>query len=148
MLSYRVLDLTDERGQLCGKLLADLGADVVLVEPPGGATSRAVGPFAGDDPSPDRSLFHWAYNRGKRSIALDLRSPGDRDRLLALAAEADVLVESFDPGFLDGLGLGRDVLARVNPALVHVAITAFGSDGPKAHWPATDLTIAASSTGA
>lgn len=145
MLSYRVLDLTDERGQLCGKLLADLGAEVLLVEPAGGSSSRSIGPFVGDRPGPDRSLFHWAFNRGKRSVELDLRHAGGRRQLLALAAEADLLVESFDPGVLDEVGLGRDVLARLNPALVHVAITAFGSDGPKAHWPATDLTIAAAS---
>jgi len=145
MLSYRVLDLTDERGQLCGKLLADLGADVVLVEPPGGSTSRTIGPFAGDEAGHERSLFHWAYNRGKRSAVLDLHDAAGRARLLELVAEADVLVESFDPGTLDRLGLGRDVLARANPGLVHVAITAFGSDGPKAHWPATDLTLAAAS---
>ncbi|MEZ5263444.1 MAG: CoA transferase, partial [Acidimicrobiales bacterium] len=145
MLPYRVLDLTDERGQLCGKLLADLGAEVVLVEPPGGSSSRRVGPFAGDVPAADRSLFHWHVNRGKRSIELDLRGPEGRGRLLELAAEADLLIESFDPGVMDAMGLGRDVLAHANPALVHVAITAFGSDGPKAHWPATDLTIAAAS---
>ncbi len=145
MLSYRVLDLTDERGQLCGKLLADLGADVVLVEPPGGSTSRTVGPFAGDEMGPDRSLYHWAFNRGKRSIMVDLQAQAGRDRLLALVAEADLLVESFDPGVLEELGLGHEVLAGVNPALVHVAITAFGSDGPKANWPATDLTLAAAS---
>jgi crotonobetainyl-CoA:carnitine CoA-transferase CaiB-like acyl-CoA transferase len=145
MLSYRVLDLTDDRGQLCGKLLADLGADVVLVEPPGGASSRRLGPFVDDEPGTERSLFHWAYNRGKRSLELDLRNGDGRRRLLELVAEADLLVESFDPGELDAMGLGRDVLARTNPGLVHVAITAFGSDGPKALWPATDLTIAAAS---
>lgn len=145
VLSYRVVDLTDERGQLCAKLLADLGADVVLVEPPGGSRSRAMGPFAGDEPGPQRSLFHWAYNRGKRSVVLDLHSEAGRARLLELLADADVLVESFDPGTLDALGLSRAVLAGVNPALVHVAITAFGSDGPKANWPATDLTLAAAS---
>ncbi|MFN0092556.1 MAG: CaiB/BaiF CoA transferase family protein [Acidimicrobiales bacterium] len=144
-MSYRVLDLTDERAQLCGKLLADLGAEVVLVEPPEGTSLRRLGPFAGDEPGPDASLHHWAYNRGKRSVVVDLAEPDGRARLLELAADADLLVESFDPGVLDAMGLGRDVLARVNPGLVHVAITPFGSDGPKAHWPATDLTIAASS---
>ncbi len=145
MLSYRVLDLTDERGQLCGKLLADLGADVVLVEPPGGSSSRALGPFAGDQVAPDRSLYHWAFNRGKQSIVVDLHTEAGRATLLGLVEQADLLVESFDPGVLEGLGLGHDVLARANTRLVHAAITAFGSDGPKAHWPATDLTLAAAS---
>lgn len=145
MLAYRVLDLSDERGQLCGKLLADLGADVLLVEPPGGSTSRLAAPFAGDHSDSERSLSHWAFNRGKRSLVLDLTSAEGRERLLELAMEADLLVESFDPGVLDTMGLGRDVLARANPKLVHVSITAFGSDGPKAYWPATDLTLAAAS---
>lgn len=146
MLSpFRVLDLSDERGQLCGQVLADLGADVVLIEPPGGSTSRRVGPFAGDVEGADRSLFHWSYNRGKRSVVLDLDDPADRDALLELVAGADVLVESFDPGELERRGLGRAVLEAANPALVHASITAFGSDGPKAGWAHTDLTIAAAS---
>ncbi|MFT7650232.1 MAG: crotonobetainyl-CoA:carnitine CoA-transferase CaiB-like acyl-CoA transferase [Candidatus Poriferisodalaceae bacterium] len=146
MLSgFRVLDLTDERGQLGGKLLSDLGADVVLVEPPGGSTSRQLGPFAGDQPGVDRSLFHLAYNRGKQSLVLDLDDVGGRHQLLELVADADLLIESFEPGELDAIGLGRDVLAEANTRLVHVAITAFGTDGPKALWPASDITIAASS---
>ncbi len=143
MLPYRVLDLTDERGQLCGQILANLGCDVVLVEPPGGSHSRQVGPFAGDVVGPERSLVHWSQNRGKRSVVLDLDSPADRDRFCALAADADVVVESFDPGHLDALGLGAERLAETNPALVHVSITAFGSDGPKANWAYSDLTLAA-----
>jgi benzylsuccinate CoA-transferase BbsE subunit len=145
VLPYRVLDLTDERGQLCGRLLADLGADVVLVEPPGGSTSRRQGPFVGDVEGPERSLSHWAFNRGKRSAVLDLADPADRDVLLALVARADVLVDSWGPGEADALGLAPAALAAVNPALVHASITAFGVDGPKSGWAATDLTIAASS---
>ncbi|MGH1491969.1 MAG: CaiB/BaiF CoA transferase family protein [Acidimicrobiales bacterium] len=146
MLSeFRVLDLTDERGQLCGKLLSDLGADVVLVEPPGGSSSRQLGPFVDDQSGVDRSLYHLAYNRGKRSLVLDLQDAGGRDRLLELVADADLLIESYEPGELEAIGLGHGVLAKANPRLVHVAITAFGSDGPKARWPASDITIAASS---
>lgn len=145
MLDHRVLDLSDERGQACGAVLAALGADVILVEPPGGSPSRRVGPFAGDVEHPDRSLFHWSYNRGKRSMRLDLDDPGDRAALLRLVEDADVLVESFDPGHLEARGLGPAVLEAINPSLVRVSITAFGSDGPKAGWAATDLTIAAAS---
>ena len=144
MLRYRILDLTDERGQLCGQVLADLGADVVLVEPPEGSHSRRVGPFAGDVEGVERSLVHWSQNRGKRSVVLDLTTPQGREQLLELARGADALVESFDPGELDRLGIGADLLAETNPALVHVSITAFGSDGPKADWAYSDLTIAAS----
>src|SRR5438552_6061265 len=82
MLSpYRVLDLTDERGLLCGQILADLGADVVAVEPPGGSSARRIGPFAGDTPAPERSLFWWAYARNKRGITLDFDKEAGRDRL-------------------------------------------------------------------
>ena len=144
MLPYRVLDLTDERGQLCGQILANLGCDVVLVEPPGGSHSRQVGPFAGDVVDPERSLVHWSQNRGKRSAVLDLASPADRDRFCALVTDADVVIDSFDPGELAALGLEHGRLAEINPGLVHVSITAFGSDGPKANWAYSDLTLAAS----
>ncbi|HVM52116.1 MAG TPA: CoA transferase [Acidimicrobiales bacterium] len=143
---YRVLDVSDERGQMAGAILAGLGADVVLVEPPGGSPSRRLGPFAGGAPDPERSLSHWAVNRGKRSVVLDLAgSPADRARLVDLARGADVLVESSDPGTMAALGLGFDDLAEVNPALVYVSVSAFGQDGPKAGWAATDLTVWASS---
>ncbi len=146
MLSpYRVLDLTDDRGQLAGAMLAWLGADVIAVEPPGGSTSRRRGPFAGGSADPERSLPHWAFNRGKRSIVLDLvGADADRDELRRLAAGADVLIECGAPGELAGLGLGPDDLAAVNPALVYCSITPFGQDGPKRSWRATDLTVWAS----
>jgi len=69
---YRVLDLTDEKGYLCGKMFADLGADVIKIEPPGGDASRRQGPFYQDDPDPEKSLFFWAYNAGKRGVTLDI----------------------------------------------------------------------------
>jgi crotonobetainyl-CoA:carnitine CoA-transferase CaiB-like acyl-CoA transferase len=145
MLSpYRVLDLTDERGHFTGYLLAGLGAEVVAIEPPGGSRSRRVSPFVGGVPGPDRSLTHFAYNRGKRSVVLDLETEAGRDDLRRLAAGADVLLESDEPGRLARLGLGYDDLARLNPALVYVSLSAFGADGPKAHWPVTDLTLMAS----
>jgi crotonobetainyl-CoA:carnitine CoA-transferase CaiB-like acyl-CoA transferase len=142
MLSpYRVLDLADERGHFAGFILAMLGADVLAVEPAGGSPSRRIGPFAPDG----HSLAHLAYNRGKRSLQLDLSAADGRDDLLALAAVADVLVESGPPGHLGSLGLGYDELAEANPGLVVVSITPFGQTGPKAHWHATDLTVWASS---
>jgi len=143
--AYRVLDLTDERGQLAGQLLAFLGAEVILVEPPGGSSARRVGPFAeGADPvGGDASLFFWSYNRGKRSVVLDLDVDEGRDALRRLAAGADVVLESAGPGRMAALGLRPDDLAALNPALVTVSISAFGGDGPKAGWQATDLTVAA-----
>lgn len=144
MLSpYRVLDLTDDRGQLAGFILAYLGAEVIAVEPPGGSPSRRRPPFArGAGPDSERSLTHWAYNRGKRSVVLDIdESVDDRAALIGLARGADVLIESRAPGAMAALGLGADDLAAVNHALVYASITPFGQTGPKAHWAATDLTV-------
>ncbi|MQG45446.1 MAG: hypothetical protein FI712_06935 [SAR202 cluster bacterium] len=136
---YRVLDLTDERGLLAGKILADLGADVVQIEPPGGNPARNIGPFYGDDPQPEKSLFWWAYAANKRSITLDLEQKDGQALLKKMVAEADFLVESFAPGYLDNLGLGYDVLAEINPKLVMVSITPFGQDGPYSNYQATDI---------
>src|SRR4051812_18526674 len=118
LAAYRVLDLTDHRGQVAGFILAALGAEVVAVEPPGGNPGRSRG----------NGLEWWAYNRGKASVVCETH-----DELLELVRGADVVLES-------GAGLDRAELAAANPALVHVTITAFGSGGPKAGWAASDLT--------
>ncbi len=144
MLSpYRVLDLTDDGALLCGQILADLGADVIQIEPPGGASARRRGPFAGDAADPERSLLWWAYARNKRGMVLDLDAQAGREELLALARTADFRIESFAPGEMARRGLGVARLAEVNPALIVVSITPFGQDGPKAGWAATDLTLLA-----
>ncbi len=133
MLSpYRVLDLCDDRGHLAGHILTHLGADVIAVEPPAGHRSRHEGPFAGDRADPEGSLQHWAFNRGKRSVVVH-----DPIEIETLVAGADVVIEcgAFD--------VDLDRLAALNPTLVIVSVTPFGSDGPKADWLATDLTIAA-----
>jgi crotonobetainyl-CoA:carnitine CoA-transferase CaiB-like acyl-CoA transferase len=146
MLSHlRVLDLTDDGASMAGRMLADLGADVVLVEPPGGVASRARGPFADDLPGPDRSLEFWSSHRGKRSIRLDLELKSERERLLEWVCCADVWIDDYPIGRLDGLGLGYDALAAIQPGLVHASITPFGETGPKSGWAATDLTVTASS---
>src|SRR5271156_5947871 len=118
MLSpYRVLDLTTERGLLCGQMLADLGADVIKIEPPGGSSARTIGPFYKDAPHPDRSLYWWAYNRNKRSITLDLESEAGRALLHRLVERADFLIESDNPGDLARQNLGFADLAKISPAL-------------------------------
>src|SRR5712691_1640408 len=133
MLSpYRVIDLSDERGQLCGQILGDLGADVILVEPPGGSSARLRGPFFRNEVNPNYSLYFWGFNRNKRSITLDLEDRDDRVRLKKLVAGADFLVESAEPGYLAAHGLGYSDLAALNPGLIYVSISAFGQDGPKA----------------
>lgn len=145
MLSnYRVVDLTDGGSLICGQILGDLGADVIVVEPPRGASVRHSGWYADDDHDPNKSLDWWALNRNKRGITLDLRSDGGRDALRELARQADVLVESFGPGGLESMGLGYADLARANRRLVVVSISPFGLEGPKALWAASDLTVMAS----
>jgi crotonobetainyl-CoA:carnitine CoA-transferase CaiB-like acyl-CoA transferase len=126
--SYRVLDLSDERGLFCSYVLGQLGADVVHVEPPGGV---------------ERSAAWLAYARGSRSVELDLGEAGARDRFAGLVRGADVLVESAEPGTWEARQLGYEELAALNPALVWVSITAFGSHGPKAAYAATDLIVQA-----
>ena len=143
LTAARVVDCTTERGLLCARILADLGADVVAVEPPGGNPARRRGPFAGDVTDPERSLTWWAYARDKRSVVLDLDDDAGRAAFRRLVAGADFLVESYDPGWLAARGLDHGALAALNPSLVHVAITPFGQDGPKAHWQDADLVLLA-----
>jgi len=143
---FRVLDLTDGGTLICGQILGDLGADVIVVEPPGGAALRQGQPFFGGERNLNRSLAWWALNRNKRSITLDITSEEGQDLLKDLVRTADFLLESFAPGYLDGFGLGYEALSAINPRLVMVAITPFGQDGPKAHWATSDLTAYASSS--
>src|SRR5262245_34773010 len=135
----RVLEFADQRGEYCGKLFADMGADVIKVEPPGGGPTRRVGPFLDDQPGPDRSLFFWHYNTSKRGITLDLTLSEGRELFDLLLPTADVILESFPPGFLEELGLGYARLAEVNPRLVLTSITGFGQDGPRRDWKGSDL---------
>ena len=146
MLSdYRILDLTDDRGLIGGMILADLGADVIAIEPPAGNAARRRGPFADGSGSGgiEDSLVWQSYARGKRSVVLDLESDEGRARFIDLARSADAVIESADVGAMDALGIGYEALSEVNRGLVYAAITPFGSSGPKADWPATDLTVAA-----
>jgi crotonobetainyl-CoA:carnitine CoA-transferase CaiB-like acyl-CoA transferase len=141
---YTVIDLTLERGWMCGRMLADLGADVVKIEPPGGDPGRCSGLFADQArPSPEENLRWWFENRGKTSAVLDLDDPADRERLLELIDSADAVIESYETGWLDARGLGVDALLARNPRLVVTSVSPFGRTGPYAHWSATDLTVAA-----
>ena len=137
----RVLDLSDERGIFCGFVLAELGADVICIEPAEGSPVRRQGPFAGGECDPEGSLAWWAWARGRRSAVLDPDDPADQPELLRLVDSADVLVESRRPGEMERLGLGYEELASRNPALVYVSVSPFGATGPKAHWAASDLTV-------
>jgi CoA:oxalate CoA-transferase len=124
-------------GPFAAMMLADLGARVIKVERPGsGDDSRGYGPFAGD-----RSLYFARVNRGKQSIALDLKDPGDLAVARSLAARADVLVENYRPGVMDRLGLGYAALAEANPGLVYCSISGFGHSGPWSQRPAYDAVV-------
>ncbi|MDH3683397.1 MAG: CoA transferase, partial [Acidimicrobiia bacterium] len=130
---YRILDLTDDRGHLAGMVLAQLGAEVIAVEPPGGQRARTQAPFAGGEPDPERSLTHWAYNRGKKSVVIDTSKLTGRAQLDALAAGADALIESR------AMRLDLEAIRSRHPHLVTASISPFGNSGPKADWAATDI---------
>ena len=136
LAGLRVVDLADEKGELCGRLLADLGAEVIRVEPPEGAASRALPPFTPDGAA---SLYFAVRNAGKRGVVADLESDAGRARLAGLAADADALVESDRPGVLGALGVGAERLLRENPALVVTSITDFGQDGPYRDYVGTNM---------
>lgn len=135
----RVLDLAGEIGQYCTKLLADLGADVIKIEPPAGDPVRALPPFLHDEQDRQKSLYWLNLNTNKRSVTLDIEKPEGRALFEKLVASADIVVETFDPGYLDGLGLGYDGLCKVKPDIILTSITGFGQTGPHAHYKAPDI---------
>ncbi|MBI2871777.1 MAG: CoA transferase [Chloroflexi bacterium] len=140
-----VLEVAQEvSGPYCAKLLADFGAEVVKVEPPGqGDPARNLGPFAQEDPHPEKSCpFHY-LNASKKGITLNLRHPAGVDIFQQLARRAHVLVEDLGPGVMDSLGLGYETLEKVNPALVYTSITNFGLSGPYRDYKATHAIHAA-----
>jgi crotonobetainyl-CoA:carnitine CoA-transferase CaiB-like acyl-CoA transferase len=144
LAGIRVLDLTNERAELAGRLLADLGAEVLKLEPPGGVSTRSLPPFDETGGDEDGTSLYWAaVGLGKLSAVLDITTTEGRERLKALARVADVLIESFDPGTLDQIELGQAALRRENPRLIFASVTPYGSGGPKASWPATELTLEA-----
>jgi len=137
--SYRVLDLTDEKGLLCGKILGDLGADVIKIERPGGDSARNIGPFYHNEPHPEKSLFWFAMNTSKRGITLDIETADGQDIFKKLVKNADFVIESFAPGFLDKLGLGYAALEKINPKVIMVSITPYGQTGPWKDWKTSDI---------
>jgi len=142
MLSgYRALDLTDQNGYLCGRVLADLNVDVIKVEPPGGDPGRRIGPFYRDVADREESLYWYAYNLGKRGITLRLDSPVGRELFLDLVKTADFVIESFPVGHMRSLGLGYEVLQRANPGLIMGSITGFGQTGPYSDFEGPDIVV-------
>jgi len=157
----RVLDLSTPLAEATGRVLADLGAEVIKIEEPGGCEARYAPPFSNsasadsDSKSaprplrdathadPEASLFWRSFGLGKYSVVLDIDEPDDREKFLELVAGADILIESFTPGVMQSKGLGADVLCAQNPMLLYLSVTPFGQTGPFAKHPATDLTLAA-----
>jgi crotonobetainyl-CoA:carnitine CoA-transferase CaiB-like acyl-CoA transferase len=140
---YRVLNFTDERGAYCSKILADLGADVIKIEPPQGDPARKVGPFFHDNPRPDRSLYWFAYYTNQRSITLNIETSDGQRIFKKLVENSAFVLESFAPGYMDRLGLGYSTLRQINPSLVMTSITPFGQDGPYKDWKASDIVLSA-----
>ena len=140
MLSpFRVLDLSDEKGLLCGKILGDLGADVIKIERPGGDAARSIGPFYHDEIDPEKSLFWFALNTSKRGITLNIEEADGREIFKRLVKTADFVIESFAPGYLAKLGLSYSDLEKIKPGIILVSITPFGQTGPYKDWKGPDL---------
>jgi len=139
LFDVKVLELADEKGEFCGKLLAGAGADVLKVEPPGGNSTRSLGPFYHDESDPDRSLYFWHYNFGKRGVTLDIHASQGTAILKQLIAQSDVLLDTLPLGTLEKLGLDWNALQQLNPRLIYVVLTPFGRSGPWRDYKATDL---------
>ncbi|WP_166741793.1 CaiB/BaiF CoA transferase family protein [Cumulibacter soli] len=139
LAGLRVVEIDRGLAQYCGKLLADMGAEVIKIEPPEGAPARRVPPFIGDVEGPERSLFFWHYNMSKRSVVLDLASESARAAVRKLALSADVVLEDLGPQAMADLGLGDAELRSLNERLVYAQITPFGPAGPWSQFASSDL---------
>src|SRR5579875_1639881 len=139
LAGVRVIEIADETAEYCGLLLAGLGADVVKIEPPAGNSTRHIGPFLDDKPDPERSLFFWNYNRGKRSAMVDLATEDGRGTLLSLLAGTDVLLDSTAGRLNRTLKLSREQLQQRFPHLVVARMTPFGDVGPWRNFKGCDL---------
>jgi len=139
----RILDLAGGQASFCTRLLADLGAGVIKIEPPGGDRSRTDGPFRGNTPHPEQSLPFWYNNAGKQGITLNLEKDEGQRLFRRLCQKTDVVVESFPPDYLDKLGLGYHTLSELNPGLIMASVTGFGQSGPYREYHSCDIVAAA-----
>lgn len=137
--SYRALEIGDEKGLFGGKVLADLGCDVIKVERPGGDPARRMGPFWKDLPHPEKSLFWFALNTSKRGITLSLENKSGQELFKKLVRTADFVFASSPPGYLDTIGLSYPVLQEINPRIILVSLTPFGREGPYRDYRISDL---------
>jgi crotonobetainyl-CoA:carnitine CoA-transferase CaiB-like acyl-CoA transferase len=142
MLNHlRALDLTDDKGFLCGKILADLGVNVIKIEKPGGDASRNIGGFWGGKPDPEKSLYWFAYNSNKKGITLDIEKPKGREIFKKLVKSADFVIESFPPGYLEKLGIGFTDFSKNNKKLIWASITPFGTEEPYRDYKDSDIVV-------
>lgn len=135
----KILDLTTEMGSYCTKMFADLGAEVLKVEPLEGDSTRSMGPFFHNQVSEETSLYYFFMNTNKKSMTLNITNKTGQQIFKELIRKYDIVVENFTPGFLDSLGLGYDDLREINPRIILTSITSFGQNGPYSKYKATDL---------
>jgi crotonobetainyl-CoA:carnitine CoA-transferase CaiB-like acyl-CoA transferase len=143
LFGLKVVELASEQAAWAGKLLADLGAEVTLVEPPGGHATRSIGPFVDDRPGPERSLWWWHHHTSKNGVVLDLDTGAGVELLGRLIARCDILLEAEQPGQLAARGIDRNDSMAASPALIWVSVSPFGQEGSRAQDPVTDLTLMA-----
>lgn len=136
---FRALDLTDEKGFLCGQILGGLGIDVIKIEPPGGDPARNIGPFYHDIPDSEKSLYWFAYNVNKRGMTLNIQSADGREIFKRLCKTADFVIDSFPPGYMEDLSLGYSTLSRINPRIIMTSVTPFGQTGHYKDYKASDI---------
>jgi benzylsuccinate CoA-transferase BbsE subunit len=142
---FRALDLTDEKGFVCGKILAAFGVETIKVEKPGGDPARSVPPFLDGQQEPEKSLYWFAFNTDKRSITLNLEARQGQNLFRRLVERVDFVLESFAPGYMDSLGIGYEALRRVNPRIIVTSIAPFGQKGPYAQYKGSELIASAMS---
>jgi len=143
MSGFRALDLTDEKGLICGKILAALGVDTIKIEPPGGEPSRYIPPFINDKVDPEKSLYWLAANTDKRSITLNLETRAGVDLFRKLVRSADFVLESFPVDHMANLGLSYQELSQINPRIILTSITPFGQVGPYSNYKGCELIASA-----
>ncbi len=142
MLNHlRALDLTDDKGFLCGKILADLGVNVIKIERPGGDPSRYIGGYWGGKRDPEKSLYWFAYNSNKKGITLDIEQPKGQEIFKKLVASADFVIESFPPGYLEKLGISYKDFSPINKKLIWASITPWGSEQPYRDYKDSDIVV-------
>ncbi len=142
---YRALDLTDEKGFVCGKILAALGIETIKVEPPGGDAARSIPPYLNGKSDINSSLYWLAYNTDKRSMTLNLELKRGRELFKKLIPRCDFIIESFQPGYLNSIGLGYTSLEKINPRIILTSITPFGQKGPYSGFKGSEIVVSAMS---